>query len=61
VTTLVCFIYFAREAMGATGTRYSLRPLFSRDKFLHTPRAPSRRETVKACLRLVMPGRLSPT
>jgi hypothetical protein len=29
VTTLVCFIYFAREAAGATGTRLSLRPLFS--------------------------------
>jgi hypothetical protein len=28
VTTLVCFIYFAREAAGATGTRLSLRPLF---------------------------------
>jgi hypothetical protein len=27
VTTLVCFIYFAREAAGATGTRLSLRPL----------------------------------
>ena len=24
---LVCFIYFAREAAGATGTRLSLRPL----------------------------------
>src|SRR5258708_18758980 len=24
VTTLVCFIYFAREAMGALGTRHSL-------------------------------------
>ena len=29
VTTLVCFIYFAREAMGALATRLSLRPLFS--------------------------------
>jgi hypothetical protein len=29
VTTLVCFIYFAREAAGATGTRLSLRPLLS--------------------------------
>jgi hypothetical protein len=25
---LVCFIYFAREAAGASGTRLSLRPLF---------------------------------
>jgi len=33
VTTLVCFILFAREAAGAAGTRHSLRPLFSRDKF----------------------------
>jgi hypothetical protein len=29
VTTLVCFIYFAREAAGAAGTWLSLRPLFS--------------------------------
>ena len=29
VTTLVCFIYFAREAAGALGARHSLRPLFS--------------------------------
>src|SRR6476469_413269 len=29
VTTLVCFFYFAREAMGALGTRHSLRPLLS--------------------------------
>jgi hypothetical protein len=29
VTMLVCFIHFAREAMGATGTRHSLRPLHS--------------------------------
>src|SRR5258705_9584917 len=27
VTTLVCFIYFAREAAGALATRLSLRPL----------------------------------
>jgi hypothetical protein len=26
VTTLVCFSHFAREAMGAAGTRLSLRP-----------------------------------
>jgi len=30
VTTLVCFIYFAREAAGASGTRLSLRPPTSR-------------------------------
>jgi len=29
VTTLVCFVFFAREAAGALGTRHSLRPLFS--------------------------------
>src|SRR6266436_1632591 len=29
VTTLVCFIYFAREAAGALATRLSLRPLIS--------------------------------
>src|SRR5216684_629031 len=28
VTSLVCFIYFAREAAGALGIRHSLRPLF---------------------------------
>jgi hypothetical protein len=28
VTTLVCFLFFAREAAGAAGTRLSLRPLF---------------------------------
>jgi hypothetical protein len=28
VTTLVCFVYFAREAAGALATRLSLRPLF---------------------------------
>jgi hypothetical protein len=27
VITLVCFIYFAREAAGAVGARLSLRPL----------------------------------
>jgi hypothetical protein len=29
VTTLVCFIYFAREAAGALGARHSPRPRFS--------------------------------
>jgi hypothetical protein len=28
VTTLVCFLYLAREAAGALGTRLSLRPQF---------------------------------
>ena len=35
VTTLVCFIYFAREAAGATRARYSLRPLFLGERFMH--------------------------
>jgi hypothetical protein len=38
VTTLVCHLTFAREAMGAAGTRHSLRPLISRRKrFLQNP------------------------
>jgi hypothetical protein len=28
VTTLVCFLVFAREAAGATRARHSLRPLY---------------------------------
>jgi hypothetical protein len=31
VTTLVCFVYFAREAAGASSARHSLRPLISED------------------------------
>jgi hypothetical protein len=31
----VCFIYFAREAAGAAGTRLSLRPLLSGECFMH--------------------------
>src|ERR1700726_3349832 len=34
VTTLVCFIYFAREAAGALGARHSPRPRFSGRTFL---------------------------
>jgi hypothetical protein len=44
VTTLVCFIYFAREAAGASSARHSLRPLFSwAEGFMHDSGA-SRRE-----------------
>jgi len=39
VTMLVCFITFAREAAGASGTRLSLRPLFSRDNDRASTRA----------------------
>src|SRR5258705_5228990 len=44
VTTLVCFVYFAREAAGALATRLSLRPLFSRRRNdFYKTRALSRR------------------
>jgi hypothetical protein len=39
----VCFLHFAHEAAGATGTRLSLRPLFFEGFFLHSSGA-SRRE-----------------
>jgi hypothetical protein len=40
VTTLVCFVFFAREAAGATGTRHSPRPLlFEAVDFLGMTRA----------------------
>jgi hypothetical protein len=49
VTTLVCFIYFAREAAGAAGTRLSLRPLFSEAiRIVHRSGA-LRRENAEAC------------
>jgi hypothetical protein len=35
VTTLVCFLHFAREAAGATGTRHSPRPLLG-GRFMHS-------------------------
>jgi hypothetical protein len=34
VVTNSCAFYFAREAAGATGTRFSLRPLFFKAKDL---------------------------
>ena len=56
VTTLVCFIYFAREAAGATGTRLSLRPLsLGGTNFRHDPGALRRgieRASVPGCLAL---------
>jgi hypothetical protein len=49
VTTLVCFIIFAREAAGAAGTRLSLRPLFRDGVFLRTARAHGAAGKVDAC------------
>src|ERR1700694_6043222 len=45
VTSLLCFLFFAREAAGAAGTRHSLRPLFSRGRSCMT-RARERRGMV---------------
>jgi hypothetical protein len=45
VTMLVCFIYFAREAAGALGTRHSPRPLLG-EGFMHDSGA-SRRGNAK--------------
>jgi hypothetical protein len=42
---LVCFIYFAREAAGALGTRLSLRPLFLGRTVLQTSGAISAART----------------
>jgi hypothetical protein len=36
VYLLVCFIYFAREAAGASAARLSLRPLFSFGRVVHS-------------------------
>src|SRR6202022_2191324 len=53
VTTLVCYLHFAREAAGASGTRHSLRPLFSKGEwFMHNSGA-SRRENAKLCLDVI--------
>src|SRR6266436_9194489 len=53
VTTLVCFIHFAREAAGALGTRHSPRPLFQGEakQFLQNSGA-SRREIAELYLNL---------
>jgi hypothetical protein len=53
VTMLVCFIQFAYEAAGASRTRLSLRPRFSRDEeFIHNSGA-SRREKAEVCLAVI--------
>jgi hypothetical protein len=47
---LVCFIHFAREAVGALGTRHSLRPLISEDATFLAKLATMRGEIAKLCL-----------
>jgi hypothetical protein len=47
VTTLVCFLHFAREAAGAAGTRHFLRPLFSWADGLQNDSDASRRENAE--------------
>jgi hypothetical protein len=50
VTTLVCFVFFAREAAGATGTRHSPRPLFFEAvDFLGHDSGASRRGNARVC------------
>jgi hypothetical protein len=49
VTTLVCFITFAREAAGASSTRLSLRPPFLRVISSNNSGA-LRRESVGRCV-----------
>src|SRR4029077_7515199 len=44
VTMLVCFSFFAREAMGAACTRHSLRPLLERGTLVQDPDALASRE-----------------
>src|ERR1700687_2023225 len=50
VTTLVCYLHFAREAAGAAGTRHSPRPL-SGERFKHNSDA-SRRGNADSHLKL---------
>jgi hypothetical protein len=50
VTTLVCLsLPFAREAVGALGTRHSPRPLFSWANGFCKDSGASRREIAKVC------------
>jgi hypothetical protein len=49
-STTVCFLPFAHGAMGAAGTRFSLRPLISGAMFFQTS-GDWRRENANACLR----------
>jgi hypothetical protein len=53
VTTLVCFLFFAREAAGATSARHSLRPCFRGPKFLQNSGVFTPRECDVASLRVV--------
>jgi hypothetical protein len=53
VTTLVCFLHFAREAAGALGTRHSPRPLFQGESFMHNSGA-SRRGNAELYLLLAV-------
>ncbi len=51
VTTLVCFVFFAREAAGATGTRHSPRPLlFEAVDFLWHDSGAVRRGNARVCV-----------
>src|ERR1700681_4085040 len=51
VTTLVCFLIFAREAAGAPSARHSLRPLISESGTLLLKLARMRGEIAKVWLR----------
>src|SRR6195256_4639449 len=51
VTTLVCYLHFAHEAAGATGTRHSPRPRILGKCFMHASGA-SRRGIANACLQI---------
>jgi len=48
VTTLVCFLHFAREAAGALGARHSPRPPVGRNR--HAPLGRSRSGTAESHL-----------
>jgi hypothetical protein len=50
VTTLVCSLYFACEAAGASSARHSLRPLISDGRRFGTKLARRRGEIAKLCL-----------
>jgi hypothetical protein len=47
---LVCFLFFAREAAGATGARHSLHPLISGADTFRVKLARMRGEIAKPCL-----------
>src|ERR1700722_1902431 len=50
VTMLVCFLHFAREAAGASGTRRSLRPLIFRGTAFISNLGAIAPESANACL-----------